>query len=504
MPPFFNPFFNGASKALVTPSPMNLTEVAGIDFLSTPPTSPTESARAIPVSGTEPNNHPRQEISPEVAVIRIACNCGGHGWNGTPHHCAKLFQLEVEVKGLSSKPVVEIPKVKDFDGDYKSKPGRLQSTMRFKTAGGAEKEILLNLGVGTRMSNTANVLSPRALEKLRVGLQYCRVGAERYVPFEWVENKDGTGGTAIIKFKVRARRVRQLNNGWEFKDDAGSGIRGKPHEASAFRFWACLQHSDFSLQHSKPVDDIIVAAIQSQSGTYNFTDVRVWSKGNCPAKNRRLQGAEAATEVSVSISPNLQGVSSPPLPFLPVAIPMPIQLEQQQQHHHHHQQQQQQQQQQQKQPNYDTVTKCCGTKRSVLITGEHWCNSDSKRLKCGSSISTISSIHGFGKKQACQMSPSECWSSNFLSGCDALLVDELCAELDGDHSDVSDAITSDDDDSMLDEIDSIISSLGEDYGEDCTSTTPANATAKANATWSLMGLDAEEHGCQSATSLIRV
>ena len=312
---------------------MNLTEVAGIDFLSTPPTSPTESARAIPVSGTEPNNHPRQEISPEVAVIRIACNCGGHGWNGTPHHCAKLFQLEVEVKGLSSKPVVEIPKVKDFDGDYKSKPGRLQSTMRFKTAGGAEKEILLNLGVGTRMSNTANVLSPRALEKLRVGLQYCRVGAERYVPFEWVENKDGTGGTAIIKFKVRARRVRQLNNGWEFKDDAGSGIRGKPHEASAFRFWACLQHSDFSLQHSKPVDDIIVAAIQSQSGTYNFTDVRVWSKGNCPAKNRRLQGAEAATEVSVSISPNLQGVSSPPLPFLPVAIPMPIQLEQQQQHH---------------------------------------------------------------------------------------------------------------------------------------------------------------------------
>jgi len=327
----------------------------------------------------------------------------------------------------------------------------------------------LNLGVGTRMSNTANVLSPRALEKLRVGLQYCKVGAERYVPFEWVENKDGTGGTAIIKFKVRARRVRQLNNGWEFKDDAGSGIRGKPHEASAFRFWACLQHSDFSLQHSKPVDDIIVAAIQSQSGAYNFTDVQVWSKGNCPAKNRRLQGAEAATAVSVSVCP---------LPFLPVAIPMPIQLEQQQQQHH---------QQQQKQPSYGTVTKYCGTKRSVLITGEHWGNSDSKRVKCGSSIS---------------MSPSECWSSNFISGCDALLVDELCAELDGDHSDVSDAISSDDDDSMLDEIDSIISSLGEDYGEDCTSTTPANATA--NATWSLMGLDAEEHGCQPATSLIRV
>jgi len=172
------------------------------------------------------------------------------------------------------------------------------------TPSGTEKETLLNLGVATIMSDVSEEMSPRALEKLRVGLQYCKTGSEKHVQVDW----HGNTGTAVIKFKVRARRIRQHNDGWELKDDAGSGIRGKSHESSAFRFWACLQHSDFSLENSKPVDDIIQAAIHSNSGAYRFADARVWSKGNCPSKSRKISPRSPKHQVSAQPAPSMAGL----------------------------------------------------------------------------------------------------------------------------------------------------------------------------------------------------
>merc|ERR1719261_1743632 len=179
--------------------------------------------------------------------------------------------------------------------------------MSVATPSGTEKDTLLNLGVATIMSDVSEEMSPRALEKLRVGLQYCKTGSEKHVQVDWHENT----GTAVIKFKVRARRIRQHNDGWELKDDAGSGIRGKPHESSAFRFWACLQHSDFSLENSKPVDEIIQAAISANSGTYRFTDVRVWSKGNCPGKQRKNSPQAPKYQLSAQQQQTMMGPAAP-------------------------------------------------------------------------------------------------------------------------------------------------------------------------------------------------
>lgn len=269
-------------------------------------------------------NLAQQNMTPLISEVKLPCNCGGGGCQAGAHHCAKLFQFEVHVKNLIARPVVEIPKARNFSGAYKDKPGRLQCKMKIVTPNGTEKETLLNLGVATIMSDASQEMSPRALEKLRVGLQYCKTGSEKYVQADW----DETTGTAVITFKVRARRIRQHNDGWELKDDAGSGIRGKPHESSAFRFWACLQHSDFSLENSKPVDEIIQAAISANSGTYRFTDVRVWSKGNCPGKQRKNLMNETRNsprapkyQLSAQQQQTMMGPAAP-LAFLPVGIPM--------------------------------------------------------------------------------------------------------------------------------------------------------------------------------------
>jgi len=314
MPEFMNPFFMHlqSSPKAFTPTPSS---PSAHDFKH------DETALAHFDCMAEPRNQPSQMATPIVSRINIPCNCGGDGWNTCAHHCAKLFNLEVEIQNLSSRPVVEIPKKRDFEGDYKSKPGRLQSKMLFSTAGGGQKETLLNLGVATIMSGASELEDPAALEKHRVGLQYCKAGADKHVPVEWIPDESGVTGTAIMTFKVRARRIRQNANGWELKDDAGSGIRGKPHDSSAFRFWACLQYSDFSLSKSKPVDEIIQAAIISNSGTYKCEDVRVWSKGNCPGKTRK-NGSPGSSPRSPQQRKTqvTESVAAPTLPFLPIPI----------------------------------------------------------------------------------------------------------------------------------------------------------------------------------------
>jgi hypothetical protein len=159
------------------------------------------------------------------------------------------------------------------------------------SCGGHTKETFLNLGVATIEIGAENHF-PLTQDKHRVGLQYCKVGSQRTVHLDWQE---GTGidsdgdptGTARIQFKVRARRIRQNKTSWEFKDDAGSGIRGKSHDSSAFRFWGCLERSDLHVAESKSVDDIIKIAQEESSGAYMHREVRVWSKGNCPGRTRK-------------------------------------------------------------------------------------------------------------------------------------------------------------------------------------------------------------------------
>lgn len=435
---FINPAFNQASKPLtprMTPTPMS------------PEAGASQQQAAFISSGAEPNNQPKQEqMSPVITDIKIPCNCGGGGWNTCAHHCAKLFQLNVHVSNLCSKPIVSIPKERNFSGDYKSKPGRLQCKMQFFTPSGAEKETLLNLGVATIMSNASEVMSPHALEKLRVGLQYCKVGADKQVQLEWIEDADGQTGTAVIKFKVRARRIRQHANGWELKDDAGSGIRGKPHESSAFRFWACLQHSDFSLDNSKPVDEIIQAAVQANSGTYKFEDVRVWSKGNCPAKQRKNSprgGKKQQVQPSPMTTapmPTAPQLAQHSLPFLPIAmssIPMPL-----------------------VQTDFQLTR---GTKRPTLFT-------NLPIYDMPPSLTPTQEPH----KRA-RLSQIDANDNHDESNLD-LMADKLCAQLDDAGEDSSDDI---------DEIQAIINSLEND--EDTTTCQGVSQSA-----WSPLGFDVDD------------
>jgi len=453
MAEFINPAFMhvGASSKPLTPTPMSPAEAASHQKIAC-------------VSPLEPNNQPKQEkMSPIISDIKMPCNCGGGGWNTSAHHCAKLFQLNVHISNLCSKPTVEIPKQRNFEGDYKSRPGRLQCRMTFTTPSGAEKETLLNLGVATIMSNSAEVMSPHALEKLRVGLQYCKVGADKQVQLEWIADANGQTGTAVIKFKVRARRVRQHEGTWELKDDAGSGIRGKPHDSSAFRFWACLQHSGFSLDNSKPVDEIIQAAIQANSGTYKSHDVRVWSKGNCPAKTRKIS-PRSGKKQQVQAAPMLalqQQIVAQNLPFLPVPmnpIPMPAVMN----------------------PNFqlsDALNR--GTKRPTLFTNLPLYNNCSFTATCpmGSMMQFITSPPA---QQQQQQPPKRVRYESYLASDDidlGLMADNLCGGFDTAEKNTTEEI---------DEIESIINSLQDD-DTDNDDTKPDRQAA-----WSPLGFDVDD------------
>jgi hypothetical protein len=81
--------------------------------------------------------------------------------------------------------------------------------------------------------------------------------------------------TAKVQLMFRARRVHAhaIEDRWEFRDDAGSGIRGKSHTESVFRFTAFLDNGvDTPDDHTENVHQ----------------DIRVWSKGNCPDRKRKI------------------------------------------------------------------------------------------------------------------------------------------------------------------------------------------------------------------------
>ena len=84
--------------------------------------APTSYNRAFAHSTSKPLAAPVLQSTAshaQISKLSIPENCGGCGWKSCAHHCAKLFQLEVEVSGLSSEPVVEIPKKKDLRSNAK-------------------------------------------------------------------------------------------------------------------------------------------------------------------------------------------------------------------------------------------------------------------------------------------------------------------------------------------------------------------------------------------------
>jgi hypothetical protein len=258
---------------------------------------------------------------PSVISAQVPCNCGGSGLHGdVKHHCAKLLFLELRIGGLVEKPLIEVPKDRSFDGEYSSAMGQLQCRIRYRHATLGEMQGVINFGVVTVDTCGGPMMNdPLAHEKHRVGLQFCKKGKQTTIQVKWEAGGDGaastsTGGVAKLRLKVRARRVRQNEDSWEFKDDAGSGFLGRPHQTSAFRFWAGLECPASAAEPVIPLLDpkdpnsnckvVDLSAVtnsvkletpQEQSGRLKWHQVRVWSKGNCPSrKKRKLATGRAA------------------------------------------------------------------------------------------------------------------------------------------------------------------------------------------------------------------
>jgi hypothetical protein len=219
---------------------------------------------------------------PRIEGFEVLPNCGqdNDGISEGIHHCARGFVVSFEVKGLTTPPTIAASKapVETQTGVFEEAP--LECVIRY---GSSQQEcVVLNLGIQTTGERVK-------AQKPAVGLQFCKPGSNNCpchthrnicLPlliggmkrrFAWVEWCEETM-TATIHLMFRARRVHAhaIEDRWEFRDDAGSGIRGKPHTESAFRFTAFLDNGVDAR------DDLV------------YQDIRVWSKGNCPDRKRKI------------------------------------------------------------------------------------------------------------------------------------------------------------------------------------------------------------------------
>jgi hypothetical protein len=230
--------------------------------------------------------------TPLIARFEISPNCGK-----APecHHCAKHFVATVEIEGFAETPSIE---VRERDqryqtGLYDSSP--LECEIHFgSTAMEPSGLVVLQLGVKTVGQKSAS-------EKPAVGLQFCKPGGmqKRFAWIQW----DQQTMTAKVQLKIRARRIHQCpgEDRWEFRDDAGSGIRGKPHSLSMFRFSAFLEALAQcpAVSTSVPPTSVLIPAILPA-----YYDVRVWSKGNCPdrKKLKKPKAVKLKAEVLLPLS----------------------------------------------------------------------------------------------------------------------------------------------------------------------------------------------------------
>lgn len=212
---------------------------------------------------------------PRVSSIEIPPNCrGGNAAQclGDRHHCAKLFEARVEIEGVTKKPTIELPDTQSAAGVYQQEP--LLMKMRFD-----QEEVLKTQFLQVKVDTESQYETTNKV----IGLQFCR-------PPKGITNNMITWnrdtGLCTLHIKLRVRRIYQGGEGWEFRDDAGSGTRGKAHSLSQFRFSARLltdskdegEDIDQTTDHSDDID------CRPRGVDCAICHARVWSKGNCPSR----------------------------------------------------------------------------------------------------------------------------------------------------------------------------------------------------------------------------
>jgi hypothetical protein len=241
---------------------------------------------------------------PRISRFEINSNCGQAG---NLHHCAKHCVAAVEIEGFATEPHIKVhERDQRFQGVHSSADNSLECELHFgATAIAPAGFIVLQLDI--RVETVGEKVAPN---KPAVGLQFCKPGGmqKRFASCAWDPHKK----IATIQLRIRARRIHQCvgKNRWEFHDDAGSGIRGKPHSASLFRFSAIL--NPFLKNQVVP----------------KYCDIRVWSKGNCPDRKRR-RNAEAPRNADFQrmVPANYlyaNGQKRRQLPGLPLLAPAPM------------------------------------------------------------------------------------------------------------------------------------------------------------------------------------
>jgi hypothetical protein len=123
------------------------------------------------------------------------------------------------------------------------------------------------LAVGLEMDEChERVASAFKVKEKIVGLQLgCRQKLNTLSSLTW----DKSTGTAILRVQFRVRAISKCGERWKFRDDAGSGTRGRASDFCKFRFSAQLND------------------LMNCQQTCAHTFIQVWSKGNCPAVSRK-------------------------------------------------------------------------------------------------------------------------------------------------------------------------------------------------------------------------
>jgi hypothetical protein len=206
-----------------------------------------------------------------VRSLRIPHNCSG-ACLGDSHHCAKLFEAEIDIEGLTKRPEIEMPVAPPLEGTYQPHPLFLKVDL----CHGAIEKYFLQLQVHTESEyETKNKV---------IGLQFCR--PLKGVPANMVSWNNKTM-LATLQVKLRVRRIQQNTEDWLFRDDAGSGTRGKAHTLSQFRFSAQLgtaaNEAERVTQEKELEEQPDIDRSPDLDGVCH-AHARVWSKGNCPTR----------------------------------------------------------------------------------------------------------------------------------------------------------------------------------------------------------------------------
>jgi hypothetical protein len=204
---------------------------------------------------------------PVIRTFNIPPNCSD---TITTHHCAKLYDATIELTGFTTEPHVEWPGDPSVQGKYTGTPAiRIYADKYSKEI---PMELLLNVSSETDDVKETGATANTAKNKI-IGLQLGRRQKldTRTSSLKW----NSTTTDVVLHVQFRVRSIRQSVDHWEFRDDAGSGTRGRARDFSKFRFSAQLKEG--KMTNTNAVGRTSCAQ----------TCARVWSKGNCPARTRR-------------------------------------------------------------------------------------------------------------------------------------------------------------------------------------------------------------------------